>query len=191
MLAAYCAHYPVESFSVVVVERTFKLPIEGTKHFYTGKFDAIIKYPNDQIAVLEHKSEKRSALKNLPEAWAARSQVSLYMWAAKQLYGIWPSHIVLDVLRRQSEKGQEPPTFYRDTLERTEAQAAEAIADLVYVANQIERLQSREPGKSWPKSTDQCLIGRWKCDYYDLCTIGRTLELIQLKYLPAKEYLDL
>lgn len=193
MFAAYRAHYPVEPFDVVDVERTFRLPIDGTAHSYTGKFDGIVRYPDDQIAILEHKTEKRSALKNLPEAWAARSQVSLYMWAAKQLYGKWPTHIVLDVLRRQSDKGQEPCTFYRDHLERTEAQATEALQDLVYIADQIAHLQvsrPRVPG-DWPRSTDQCVTNRWKCDYFSLCHIGCTDELLQIQFKPAVEYLQL
>lgn len=190
-LAAYCAHYPVEPFLVMAVEQVFSIPVPGTCHTYTGKFDAIIRYPNDDIAILEHKSEKRNGLKNLPEAWAARSQVSLYMWAAKQLYGKWPAHILLDVLRRQSDKGQEPPTFYRDCLERTEAQATEAIEDLVYVADRVEALRVSRADSPWPRSTDHCMIGRFQCDYFPLCHIGVTPELIQIKYQKAKEYLTL
>lgn len=192
MFAAYCAHYPVEPFVPVAVEQVFQVAIPGTAHIYTGKFDAIVRYLEapytNQLAILEHKSEKRSGVSNLPEAWAARSQVSLYMWAAEQLYNERPAHIVLDVLRRQSEKGQEPCSFYRDTLERTAQQSETAIADLVYVADQISELT--DTGGHWPQNTDQCMVGRWACDYYSKHIIGDTPEMVQISYRPAEEYLS-
>lgn len=184
-LAAYRATYPVEPFDVVSVEQVFEVAIPGTEHTYTGKFDGIIRYKdNGQLAILEHKTEKRSALKNLPEAWAARSQVSLYMWAAEALYKERPSHILLDVLRRASEKGREPVTFYRDTLERTREQSDAAISDLTYVADQIEWLERHWDTERWPQNTNECCIGRWKCDYF-----GRHVLKTDADYKPAKDYL--
>jgi hypothetical protein len=185
MFASYCAHYPLEPFDVISVEQVFAVAIPGTEHIYTGKFDAIIRYKdNGLLAILEHKTEKRSALKNLPEAWAARSQVSLYMWAAEILYNERPTHILLDVLRRCSEKGQEPATFYRDILERTPEQCEQAIQDLVYVADSIEDLERHYDTERWPQNTDNCCIGRWKCDYFSKHVGGSDLE-----FKPAEEYL--
>ena len=166
-LAAYNAHWPSEPFDVVAAEQVFAVAIPGTEHVYTGKFDAVIRYNkaepvyDGQLAILEHKTEKRNALKNLPEAWAARSQVSLYVWAAERLYGERPRHILLDVLRRASEKGREPATFFRDILERTVEQSEAAINDLVYVADAIEYLESHWDVERWPQNTNECCIGRW------------------------------
>lgn len=191
--AAYIAHYPIEPFVVVAVEQSFKLRIPHTPHYYIGKVDGVIRYvepPFDgSLAVFEHKTESRSSYKNIPQAWAARSQVSLYMWAIEQLYQERPAHILLDVLRRASPKGQEPPTFRRDILERTEAQSEEALADIAYVADQIEALE-KSGQKRWPWSTDHCMEGNWACDYYDLHVYGDSPELIAIKYKPAKEYLE-
>lgn len=194
MVARYLSTYPVEPFDIVAVEQVFEVPLNGSDHRYTGKFDAIIRYRDTgQLAILEHKTEKRSSNRNNPQAWAARSQVSLYKYAAEYLYKEQIAHILLDVLRRQSPKGQEPPTFKRDILERTPRQVEDAVDDLIYVADRIEDL---EQGKNWwckdghwPKDTEQCFQGSWACDYYDVCVTGESPELIQIKYQPAKEYL--
>lgn len=194
--AAYRSAYPVESFDVVACEQSFEVAIPGSHHRYTGKFDGVVRYKEDslwpgQLALLEHKTEKRNALRNLPKAWAAKSQVSLYMWAAQKLYDEPFAHIILDVIRRQSPKGQEPANFYRDVLERTKAQQEDALRDLVWVADQIEMLEIERPDEHWPRTTDQCQQGNWACDYFDIHVGEESPELIQLNYRPAKEYLSL
>jgi hypothetical protein len=195
--AAYLASYPSECFDVVAVEQSFEVAIPGSHHRYIGKFDGVIRYKENsdwpgQLAILEHKTEKRGAFKNLPKAWAARAQVSLYMWAAQQLYQEPFAHILLDVIRRQSPKGQEAVSFYRDVLERTVAQQEDAIVDIVYVADMIELLEleaAHEP--HWPRNTDNCAVGNWECDYYGPHVVGDSPELIKLNFKSAKEYLDL
>jgi hypothetical protein len=186
---SYCAHWPSEPFDVLAVEQVFEVAISGTEHTYTGKFDGIIRYKEapyeGQLAIIEHKTEKRNALKNLPEAWAARSQVSLYMWAAEAVYSERPCHILLDVLRRASDKGREPATFYRDILERTRAQSEAAINDLVYVADQIEWLEAHYDPERWPQNSNECCIGHWKCDYFSKHVGGDNSS-----YKEAAEYLS-
>ena len=195
MFAAYINAYPVECFVPLSVERVFSVPIPGTEHIYTGKFDAIVRYTEAEplfagkLAILEHKTEKRSSNRNLPEAWAARSQVSLYKFAAETLYNEPVAHIILDVLRRPSPKGQEPAVFYRDLLERTEEQVTDALNDLVYVADQIEWLEKKWDTERWPRNTENCVINRWKCDYFDVHVGVPDQNLVQLKYKPTDEYL--
>lgn len=194
MFARYVATYPLESFDIVAVEQVFEVPLNGSDHRYTGKFDGIIRYSDTgQLAILEHKTEKRSSNRNNPQAWAARSQVSLYKYAAECLYKEPIAHILLDVLRRQSPKGQEPPTFKRDTLERTARQVEDAVDDLIYVADRIEDLENGRnwwcKDGHWPKDTEQCFQGTWACDYYPICVTGETPELIQIQYKAAQEYL--
>jgi len=195
MYASYHRTYPMESFVPVSVEQVFKVPLNGSGHVYTGKFDAIIRYTSGpysgQLAILEHKSESRSALRNLPEAWAARAQVSLYKYAAESLYNEPIAHILLDVLRRQSPAGREPATFYRDTLERTKEQVEDAVADLRYVADAIDNM-ARDfylADVRWPRNTDKCVDGRFKCAYYDLHIGASSPEIVQIQYKEAEEYL--
>lgn len=192
MLAAYCSAYPLEPFDVLTVERVFKIPLNGSGHVYSGKFDGIIRYKDTKkLAILEHKTQKRGGQNNTPEAWAARAQVSLYQYAAGVLYQEPVEHILLDVLTRQSPKGQEPCGFYRDVLERTSEQVEDAIADLRYIADRIEAME-REfylSGFRWPRNTDKCMDGRWECDYYSLHVNQMDEQLVQLKYKEADEYL--
>ena len=186
----------MEPFDIVSIEQSFQVAIPNNHHVYTGKFDGIVRYKVDsqwpgQLAILEHKTEKRNALKNLPKAWAAKSQVSLYMWAAQVLYDEPVAHILLDVIRRQSPKGQEPASFYRDILERTPEQCEDALHDLTWVADQIEMLEIERPNEHWPRTTDSCCIGNWECDYFSLHVGISSPELVQINFKPAKEYLTL
>ena len=195
MYAGYEAHYPVEPFSVVDVERVFKVAVPGTHHIYTGKFDAIVRYNEHeplytgQLAILEHKTEKRGAKTNMPQAWAARAQATLYKWAAEQLYGESIAHILLDVLTRQSPKGREPATFRRDILERRAEQCEEAISDLVYIADNIEAAMALYENGRWPQNTDQCCVGDWRCDFFEKHVVSSSPEFVNIKYKPAEEYL--
>lgn len=193
MLAGYNARYPLEPFSVVAVEQVFEVALPGSEHTYIGKLDGVVRYTEapyeGQLAVLEHKTEKRSSQRNSPEAWAARAQVSLYKFAVEMLYREPVSHIILDVLRRQSPAGREPAVFYRDTLERTEGQVQSALQDLIYVADQIEHLEAHYSTERWPQNTDNCAQGKFLCDFFALHVGAGGDQLVQLKYQPAKEYL--
>lgn len=194
MFAAYRANYADKPlYEVLDIERTFEVAIPGSHHILTGKFDGIIRdIATGKLIVLEHKTEKRGAMTNLPQKWAMKSQVSLYMWAAAQLYGERPAYTLLDVLIRQSPKGREAASFYRDQLERTETQMEEALSDLLYYADRIEDLIALSPAlPHWPRNTDQC-IGFWDCEYLPLhrCQSGDSLIRIS-DYKPKKEYLNL
>jgi hypothetical protein len=102
MLARYEAHYPEEPFDVIAVEQFFELALpcpecglvedhkmscdtRPTHHTYCGEMDAIVRdKATGLLQLFETKSERRGSKANLPDAWAARSQVGLYLWAAEQ-----------------------------------------------------------------------------------------------------------
>lgn len=196
MLAQYRGRYPNEPFVVVAVEQVFQIKLPRSEHVYTGKLDGVIRYKEapytGQLAILEHKTEKRGSRANAPESWAAKSQVSLYKFAVETLYQEPVAHILLDVLKRQSPKGQEQPLLYRDILERSTAQVDNAINDIIYVADQIERLSADYDTERWPQNTDSCCINSWKCDYFGLHVGQPDREfLVQVmgQYKRAEEYL--
>lgn len=192
MFAAYLQQYPSEPFEVIDVERTFEVPL-GERHTYVGKFDAIIRWTETgYLRVFETKSESRSSLRNLPKAWASRSQVSLYAGAAALVYSEDVEAVILNVCTRASDKGLVGPTFRRDTLQRSPEQIREAYRNIEWVADQITELERTWPkGEMWPANRENCMTGRWACDYYDAHLYGRDEQLIQLQFKPAKEYLSL
>lgn len=216
--AAYEAHYPEEPFEVEGVEEYFEVPIgekrcyckytagyrgqmmveceachgEGTvpKHLYCGEFDAIIRMKDSgRLRVLETKTERRGSKTNLPDAWQQKSQVGLYLWAAQQVYGEQFEGIILNIITRQSPKGQERPAFRRDELHRSPAQQAEAVRNITWIADQIEGCGA---SGFWPSNRNNCVSEwGWKCDYWALhSTEERSEELVQIKYRQAEEYLS-
>lgn len=201
---AYCAFYPEEPFEVIAQEQYFELPLPheehmhidgiadwscGKCHTYNGEFDGVVRQ-NDKLYLLETKTESRSSKSNLPEAWISRSQVGLYQWAAEQIYGEEFEGIILNVITRQSPKGNCGPLFRRDHLHRTREQQLDAVKNLVYVADEIERMQREH---YFPSNRNNCVSGNgWKCDFFDLHVTpeGRpSEELIQIKFKPAEKYL--
>lgn len=199
MFGLYRAHYPVESFVPVDVERTFKVEVAAGIE-YTGKMDLVFRDENGNLGLMDHKSEKRGGKGNLPQAWAARDQVSLYKRAGELLYNEPIHSIVINVLTRSSPKGQEPASFRRDTLQRTKEQVEKAVGDLVYVARQIEQLKEDRPvtfypdgecndAAIWPQNRENC-HNMWACEYYGIHVMGRSPETLS-QFQPTKPYLDL
>lgn len=215
---AYCAFYPEEPFEVIAQEQYFEIPLgrcadcswakgwtnviepcekhygpmlQGAfgRHTYNGEFDGVVRQ-NYKLYLLETKTESRSSKSNLPEAWISRSQVGLYQWAAEQIYGEEFEGIILNVITRQSPKGNCGPLFRRDHLHRTREQQLDAVKNLVYVADEIERMQREH---YFPSNRNNCVSGNgWKCDFFDLHVTpeGRpSEELIQIKFKPAEKYL--
>lgn len=166
-----------------------------TQHIFNGKIDGVVRdHVTGMLNILEHKTEKRGGKRNSADAWAARPQVGLYLWAAEQLYGETVDQIVLDVLTRQSPKGQEPATFSRQHLQRSREQITQALRDITWVADQIEAMTQQfgtDPYMSWPADKEQCVQNNWKCDYHSLHIIGRSEEVLEAKYQQAQPYLSM
>lgn len=188
MFADYCAYYPVESFTVVDVERTFEVEVSPGLRL-RGKIDLTQRDLDGKLGIIDHKSEKRGGKSNLPQAWAARDQVSLYKKAAEILYNEPVHYIVVNVLTKASPKGQEPPSFRRDVLQRTEEQVEKAVKDLRYVAGEIVGLIDSEQ-ESWPQNRENCHNGYYACEYFELHNYGATPEILSL-YKGTTPYLDL
>ena len=188
--AAYEAHYPEEAFEVEGVEEYFEVPLPDSEHTYIGEFDAIVRMKDSgKLWLFETKTEKRGSKTNLPDSWQQKSQVGLYLWAAEQKYAEQFEGILLNIITRQSPKGQERPGFRRDSLVRTRGQQQEAVRNLVWIADQIEGCHRTG---FWPSNRNRC-VGEWgwKCDYYPLhATEERSEELVKIKYQKAEEYLS-
>jgi len=210
--AAYEAYYPEEPFEVVGVERYFEVSVQclecqdnpgqltpcrgkhavspSTWHIYCGEFDAIVRMKDSgRLWLLETKTEKRGGKDNHPEGWQQKSQVGLYLWAAQEVYGEEFEGILLNIITRQSPKGQERPSFRRDNLVRTSGQMREAVRNLVWVADQIEHC-TREG--FFPTNRNNCVSPwGWKCDYFPLhSTEERSEELVRIKFKEAEPYLS-
>lgn len=196
MLARYAAHYPEEPFDVVHVEHYFEVPLPGSNHIYVGEMDAIVRDKETGLLQLfETKSERRGSKANLPEAWASRSQVGLYLWAAEQLYNEPFKNILLNVCTRQSPAGREQASFRRDELQRSVEEKQAAIENIIWVADQIEAMkQTHGIERLYPQNRNVCVneMTGWRCDYYDLHVIargGRDENLVQIKFKEAEQYL--
>ncbi len=192
--AAYIGHYPAEEFEVVDVEKQFELRLSGLKdgtvnpHWLIGKIDCVVRMRDTRkLRVLETKTEKRGGQYNDSESWAARPQVSLYAWAASQLYGEEVEGSLLNVISRRSPKGNEPPIFKpREHLLRTRSQIAEALRTMVWTADQIEAAQA---SGEFPGIWENCKVGWQKCEFYPLHIFGRDENTLS-KFQEAKPYLD-
>lgn len=213
--AAYEANYPEEPFEVVGVEQYFEVPMapcnlcawgrgddviepcevhyEGAspyRHIYCGEFDAIVRMKDSgELWLLETKTEARGGKDNLPEGWREKSQVGLYLWAGEQVYSEPFEGILLNIITRQSPKGQERPTFRRDNLVRTASQQRDAVANVIWVADRIEECQRTG---FFPSNRNNC-VSRWgwSCEYLPLHGEGeRSEQLVQIKFKPAERYLS-
>lgn len=197
--AGYEAHWPVEldaygePFEFLSAEEFFKVPLPGSRHEYIGEFDGVVRMTNSgRLKIFETKTERRNAKTNLPETWVVKPQVGLYLWAAEQVYKEPVDGIILDVVTRQSPAGKLPAMFRRDNLERSPAQIEAALRDLIWAADQIDRMQLIFGNVNWPQCREHCVneLTGWKCDYHLLHIFGETPETLS-QYEKAEEYLAL
>lgn len=190
MFEMYKAHYPVEPFKVLEVERVFEVPLPNSSHTYIGKIDLIVRdKASGLLRILDHKTQKRNAKSNLPGVWTARAQASLYMWVAERLMGEKVDCFILNLLTRQSDAGNCPPEFPdRQHIQRTPEQQEEAICNIIWTFDQIERMEKEFGDKPYPQDRDQCQVGNFKCDYYPIHIYGET-EFTLAEFKEAEEYL--
>jgi len=159
------------------------------RHTYVGKIDLFYRL-DGELYIMDHKTEKRSSKSNLPQKWAARDQGTQYLWAAEQVYGQSINRFLINILRRPSEKGQVGPEFPdRMRIERTEIQIETALRDLVYTADQIEKMKVTFGDKPWPAHRENCFT--WsQCEFYMPHLYGWSEAIRELRYQPKKPYLD-
>lgn len=184
--AQYEAHYLPEPLEFLEAEKTHTIPIPGTPHELTVKIDGVVRHADGTIGPLDTKTERSGSQNNTREAWAGRTQASLYLWALKALYPEERvSRLVVDVVTRGTPK--KLPLFTRlDDIARPQAALDDAIRNVVWVCDDIER--SRQSG-FWRSNMNICKDGWKRCDYYDLHVYGETAENLQ-KFQAAEAYLD-
>jgi|SRR5882724_5910629 len=165
----------------------------GSQHYLIGKMDLVVRNEG-LLDIWDHKTEKRGSKSNLPQKWGARDQASLYLWAAERLYpGEQIGNFYVNVLTRQSDKGQVGPSFpaERQKLERNQKAIDVAIRDIVVVADEIERYQRIFKDSEWPSNRENCYTWGY-CPYYTLHRYGEDPTLIlEHKFMPKEEYLHL
>jgi len=180
MLHAYIAYYPQEDFEVLDVERTIEVPLGP--HTYVFKCDLWGRKADGNYFVMDHKTESRFSKANLPEAWVAKTQASLYLWACEQYYGVRPDHLVVDILTRASKKGECGPMFRRYQAERTNAQREQAALTLELWANEIagQAAVKADNTDEWLnyRNDNACVneMTGWKCDFYQPHVLGESPE---------------
>ena len=220
MMQAYQARYPEALQNIIDVERTFKVQLpyyckgcykyifdnerqvfcengceegSGGPHVLVGKIDLVLRNEEGKLDIWDHKTEKRGAKSNLPQKWGARDQASLYLWAAERIYKEPIGNFYVNVLTRQSEKGQIGPSFpaERQKLERNQRAIDIAIRDIVVVADEIERYKRIFGDTEWPSNREMC-YGWGYCPFYQIHRYGEDPSLIiENRYQAKKEYLNL
>lgn len=175
MLAKYKADYPVEAFEVVKLEHNFELMVQPT-HTYIGRFDMLVRDKvTGKLQLFETKTEQPRSKRNLPDAWIARTQGSLYVWAAQQIFGEEIDTVILNVCTRGTPGKQVPPGFRRDKLHRSPKQIEKALDTFRYVADQVDR-------GVFVENTISCVTDKgYHCDYYDKCHLGADETLVQVE----------
>jgi len=162
-------------------------------HVLIGKIDLVIRNEEGKLDIWDHKTEKRGAKSNLPQKWGARDQASLYLWAAERIYKEPIGNFYVNVLTRQSEKGQVGPSFpaEQQKLERNQRAIDIAIRDIVVVADEIERYKRIFKDGEWPSNREMC-FGWGYCPFYQIHRYGEDPSLIiENRYQAKKEYLQL
>ena len=189
VMAGYENKYTDEHLEILDVERTIRVPLNAS-HNFIGKMD-LVHLESKLVDIIDHKFQTRTAKSNLPQKWAARDQATLYLWAAYELYNRPVGNFYVNAVTRPSPGGLVPPTYpERQKLERTPEQIRLAVRDLIYIADQIDRMKAEYGNEPWPANRENCYS--WgQCEFYLLHTYGVDEGVIATKYRPKTPYLDI
>lgn len=192
LLREYRAHYPQEEFVVVDVEHNGLIQLPNSPHVYAYKRDLLGRFSSGKLYAIDHKTEKRGSKSNLPQKWSARDQATLYIWATQQEYKTDDVQFAVNILTRQSPAGRIRPSFpERQKLERSAEQIRIAVRDIIYIADEIERMQERFGDREpWPANREECYTWGY-CDYYVPHTFGESDDIWKHKFQPKEEYLHI
>jgi hypothetical protein len=188
---AYRAFYPNDNWEIVDVERTIKVALPDSPHVYTGKIDLFVRSLDDgKYYIVDHKTEKRGSKSHIPQKLAMSDQCSLYLWAARKIYGIEEIEFFYNILTRPSAAGREGPSFRRTDPEyRNDKAIGIAVRDITLVADGIVRCVDKFQDNEWPANRQEC-YGWGPCDYYWLHNYGEDVtEILKHKYQKREEYL--
>ena len=217
----YCQFYPVESWETVDVERLLEVPIverldvpvervardgadcasmsagddntsgSNDPDVYVAKLDWVARSP-EGLRIIDHKTEERGSLNNSLQRWQYLTQVSLYQWAAAQVYQEPIYGLTIDVITRRSPKGQVDPEFRRVEVFRSDWQQRQAVETLKYVTAQIKNMRSQKwEDNLWPQNRENCHKWRMPCAYAAIHgESGRDQILLDNLYGPAEKYLE-
>jgi hypothetical protein len=174
ILDAYFRHYgdsPLDPYTVLESEVSFRVPIPGTRGFLAGTYDALLKHSvrDNERWVYEAKS-----FSNPPneDDLALCTQFTLYAWAAERLFG-YPVHgILYDGLGKRISRKPEG-NFIRYKVRIPRASIDRWTTDLP----EIYRAMASPKTKIYP--TFGYLGSCWECHVRDLCRaiqFGEDLE---------------
>jgi PD-(D/E)XK nuclease superfamily len=185
VFAQYEQHWLGDELQTLGAEAQYTLPLPGSAHELTVRIDRIVRFPDGTVGPQDSKTESTPG-NNSRENWSGRTQASLYLWALEQLQPQERvSRLVVDVITRGNSK--RAPIFYRsDDITRSPADCADAIRNVIRVADEIEHWRAIN---WWPSNMNICKDGWRKCDYYELHVLGRTDANLRL-YQPSEQYLD-
>lgn len=93
-----------EGCEIIGVEMKVKLNIDGRP--FVGVIDLVIKTPDDDIIIIDHKS--KSAFKSKRELAEYARQLYLYAIYIKEKYGKWPSKLVFHMVRNEGKLEEVP-----------------------------------------------------------------------------------
>ena len=174
LLRAYAAHYGVEPFQFIALERTFELELPNG-YRYCGRFDGIIEW-DGTVYVYDAKTTSRLG-QFFFKRWRPSLQMTGYVWAAQKLLGRPVKGVLIDALRI----GTRTFAFARDISSREPWELEEferVVTDLIATIERKRELTRtfRELSESeatiraslWPPNWTSC--GDFgMCPYRELC----------------------
>ncbi len=119
LILGYQSHWHTRDFEVIKTEQTFQLPLRNPATGVpsrvwdvAGKIDGIVTLEDGRTAILEHKfiSDDIDPNSRYWDRLQIDSQISLYLWAARQL-GYDAETVLYDVVRKPTIKPTAIPTL--------------------------------------------------------------------------------
>jgi hypothetical protein len=182
LIAAYREKYPSEDFEVIATEKEFEvvLPFADCQVLWRAHADAVIKFKDGRLAILEHKTSSSNLLFGWMPRMLPNAQAVGYVWAA-QSSGLALDSILFNAMstdqkllnpdyapkKRTGEIGERPLLFLRHELNIEPWMVQEWLRDVTRDVRKI--IADIESGSFTQNAPDACTVFNRPCEFRDIC----------------------
>lgn len=187
LIKGYAQEYSNDPFTSIMDEFEFSFNI--SPYVYTGKIDRIVRGPDGNFYVMEHKTSGEVPSVHLRRFFNDPQITGYYIGAQqalKNLGGAKLAGVIVDGLYKPRAKkdGSYPPitekNFVREVFTRSVEQVEEFLSNTEEVFKQIS--QAAGSIEAYYKCEGACFDFFRPCEYLDLCKFGIDERVINAKF---------
>ena len=162
--------------------------LPGMEIVLVGKIDMIVKrVGSNEIFIVDHKTTNKTLNDDFFSKFNPNNQMSMYIWAARELLGITPVGAIINGIRvydykKLSKEKQQERLFVRSVTIRTKSQIDERTEQLRHLCRELaSKVESKDVSRFEQRTSGCYAFGtrQHACQYRALC-VAHTPKLVEM-----------